>query len=139
MYVTAHRLASRFDEEGTNAFLHLHGAQLAWPDDPGRLIETNPGELEERMTEIAPGGNRVLSFLDVVAPDGTGRGAIIDAVSDLSRQLEDRANPTWHEHGQVVIKFGVDRDLEKKGIDARREELKYLLGYIERILARRSS
>jgi hypothetical protein len=40
----------------------------------------NPGELVNQWLEIAPGSNRIVSLLDIVAPDET-------AISDISQRL----------------------------------------------------
>jgi len=139
MYATAHRLVSPIGEEGTNAFLHLHGAAYPWPDDPGSLIERDPGAVVERATELAPGGNRVVSFLDVLAPDGTTRAAVAEAVADLASELDGRANPTWHARGGVTLKFGVSDEVARRGLPARRAELEFLVERVDRLLARLSS
>jgi hypothetical protein len=139
MYLTAHRLVSPLGDEGVNAFLHLHGADFPWPEDPGALAKREPGELEERRTELPPGGNRVVSFLDVLAPDGTGRAAVQGAVAALSAELDGRANPTWFEQARVTIQFGVDAPTAQRGIEARRAALDELARAVDGMLARRSS
>jgi hypothetical protein len=137
--VTAHRVVSPMEDEGVNSFLHLHGSGFAWPDNPAPLPENNPGNLEERSTEVAPGGNRVKSYLDVLAPDGTGRGEVQEAIAGLSAELDGKANPTWFEHGRVTVRFGVEPAIEKKGLPKKVEELRVLGAAIDQIMARRAS
>src|SRR6185369_12002321 len=139
MYVTAHRVVSSMEEEGVNAFLHLHGSGFAWPDNPAPLPENNPGNLEERSTEVAPGGNSVKSYLDVLAPDGTGRAEVQEAVAALGAELDGKANPTWYEHGRVTIRFGVDPGIEKKGLERKVKEIQVLAAAVDRLMARRAS
>ena len=112
MYVTAHLVRSREGDEGINAFLHLHGAGFTWPENPAPLADTTPGALVIRRTDIPPGGNRVRSHLDVLAPDGTTRQEIQGALTGLSRDLRERRNPTVFSLGSVTIRFGVDIGLE---------------------------
>lgn len=112
MYVTAHLVRSREGDEGINAFLHLHGAEFTWPEDPAPLADTTPGTVVSRRTDIPPGGNRVRSYLDVLAPDGTTRHEIQGALAGLSRDLRERRNPTVFSLGSVTIRFGVDSGLE---------------------------
>jgi hypothetical protein len=139
VYVTAHRLVTPLGDEGVNVFLHLHGADFAWPEDPGALAKHHPGELEERKTELPPGGNRVVAFLDVLAPDGTGRAAVREAVTALAAELEGRASPTWFERGAVTIQFGVDADIAKRGLEARRAALEELHAAADGLMKRRSA
>jgi hypothetical protein len=136
MYVTAQRVVAPLGDEGINAFLHLHGREFAWPDDPGPLASRNPGDLIERATEVAPGGNRVLAYLDVLAPDGTERAAIARAFAELSADLDGRANPTWYEREGVTVRFGVDRAIEAQGLEARVAQLGWLTASVERLMAR---
>ncbi|MSP61261.1 MAG: hypothetical protein EXR72_13130 [Myxococcales bacterium] len=139
MYVTAHRVGAPMGDEGVNSFLHLHGAQFVWPDDPASLPERNPGALEERRTEVPPGGNRVIAYLDVLAPDGTGRAEIDAALADLGAALDGKANPTWCEHGKVTIRFGVEPGIEKKGLEAKVAALTELGSAVDGLLARLAS
>ncbi len=135
MYLTAHRLVTPLGDEGVNAFLHLHGDQFAWPDDPAPLATSNPGEIVERNTEVPPGGNRVLAYLDVLAPDGTPAAEIRAALLALAGDLDGRANPTWSEQDRITVKFGVEKAIERKG--TRQSSLKELTEALGRLLARR--
>ena len=67
MYTTAHRV-QRGESEGINRFLHLHGEDFCWPKDASSLPEAAPGEEKRAEVELLPGGNRVRSYLDVLAP-----------------------------------------------------------------------
>ena len=82
MFITAQRVVRRSPDppqSGINAFLYRHGAQHVWEPEGLQhfLPETNPGELERQLIEVHPvGGNPVLAYLDVVAPDETSPWAI---------------------------------------------------------------
>ena len=70
MYLTAHHIVSPTTRrEGINTFLYLHADQ-AWehlwlPD----VVTQNPGILQAQSISIAPPGNSVRSYIDIVAPD----------------------------------------------------------------------
>lgn len=70
MYVTAHRVRNSSGMEGVNAFYYVHGPSL--PSDLGSIPDGDPGTLCTQSLAISPPGNRVRSFLDIVAPDGEG-------------------------------------------------------------------
>ena len=84
MYLTAQRvLAVASGDEGINAFHHRHSH--SWNGaPPGGIPETNPGELVNRETKIKPGGNRVRSYLDIIAPEETPWSDIREALLSLA-------------------------------------------------------
>jgi hypothetical protein len=67
MYLTAQRV-TKGDENGINAFFFTHG-DLQWdaPPHPDHCR----GELVDQLLSVTAGGNPVLSFLDIVAPERT--------------------------------------------------------------------
>ena len=123
MYLTSHLVRSRDGEEGINAFLHMHGPDFPWPQEPAALPDTNPGRTVSRQTSVPPGGNSVRAYLDVVAPDDTPRAALEQALVALARDLGERRNPTVFNHEKVVIRFGVELGLE----GLRRQQLDMLV------------
>ena len=75
MYLTAQRVISpKTHEMGVNTFKYLHWQQWPGPVPDAFLPDTNPGELGQQYVEVMPPGNRILSFLDVVLPDGADTG-----------------------------------------------------------------
>lgn len=68
MYLTAQRVISACGENGINGFLYEHGA-VTWesPPEPGNGAV---GELVHTFVMVPPGGNKVVSYVDIVAPDG---------------------------------------------------------------------
>jgi hypothetical protein len=113
MYVTAHLVRSREGDEGINAFLHVHGPQLPWPEDAAPLADTAPGKIVHRRIDIPPGGNQVRAYLDVLAPDESSRDEIERALAEFARDLGERRNPTVFTLGAVTIRFGVELGLER--------------------------
>jgi hypothetical protein len=78
MYLVAqHVLSPAGRGEGVNAFCYLHGPDLAWLGVPPEGIPgQNPGVLTAQLISVAPPGNRVRSYLDVIAPDETPQAEI---------------------------------------------------------------
>ena len=67
MYLTAQRVKGQAGT-GINAFLHdgSIGVDVDWAAfDKG---EVSPGDMSRQSVEVPPGGNSVLSYLDIVAP-----------------------------------------------------------------------
>lgn len=120
MYATAHRVTTPRGETGINAFLHQHGRTFPWPDEPSHLPETDPGaHLWNNGPAVRAGGNRVHSYLDVLAPDDTPSGEIEAALDGLWLHLvaDDAGpaavqgqlpNPLVFRYGRVVLRFGVE-------------------------------
>jgi hypothetical protein len=130
MYITAHLVKARDQREGINAFLHVHGAGFAWPEDASSLPETAPGSTVLHRTDLPPGGNQVRAYLDILAPDRTRRTEIEQALTAFSRDLPERRNPTvFHQEG-VTIRFGVELGLE----GLRTEQLEMLARSVLQIL-----
>ena len=113
MYVTAHLVRSPSGDEGINGFVHHHGADFSWPPDAAALADTAPGRIVLRRVDLPPGSNRVRAYLDVLAPDGTPRGQIEQAMAAFRQDLPERRNPTVFVHGKVTIRFGVELGLER--------------------------
>jgi hypothetical protein len=113
MYVTAHLVRTRSGDEGINGFLHHHGADFVWPPDAADLPDTTPGAIVVRRVDLLPGANQVRAYLDVLAPDGTPRAQIAEAMAAFARDLPERRNPTVFALGAVTIRFGVERGLER--------------------------
>lgn len=71
MYLTAQHVRSPHGDEALHSFLHLHeGAGTApFPSDPLSVPQHHPGNLVAHATTLPQGGNDVLAYLDIVAPD----------------------------------------------------------------------
>lgn len=122
MYLTAQRVRSRDGKEAVNAYRHLHGPDFEWPPDASRVPDEAPGRLVERHEAIPPGGNRVRSWLDVVAPDGSEGEVLALALDTFRRNLAEFPNPAVFRIGTVTIRFGVEISLEPRW-DAALDEL----------------
>ncbi len=131
MYATAHRVVSpTIGEQGINAFHYLHGYE--W--DAARLSEflpeTNPGPLFNDAVSVAPPGNRVRSYLDVVAPDGTIPGLVGQALADAISGEPPQSFPATWTSGPLWFRFGLELAL----VPVWRQELRLLLRHLTALL-----
>ena len=86
MYATAHRVLSPKNQVGVNTFLHLHGPEELHFDERSidNIGASQAGALVAERLEILPGGgNRVLSYLDVVCRDETDPALIRSALQNV--------------------------------------------------------
>ncbi|MCB1077739.1 MAG: hypothetical protein KDM64_07930 [Verrucomicrobiae bacterium] len=87
MYLTAQRVTNpTTGATGINCFLHLHGRSLGitpdWRfDDVNRISNQYPGEKTASKTDLSPGGNRVLSYLEIVSEDTTKPSDLLEAIT----------------------------------------------------------
>jgi hypothetical protein len=109
---------------GVNAFCWLHGDRF-WLDVPPDDI--GPGDLAGSIVEVPIGGNRVRSFLEIVAPDSTPARQIIAAVGGGAEFLADIARelPWKLSHGEVTFEFSIEAGM----VATWQLELRILLGY----------
>lgn len=117
MYLTAQHVRSRSGEDGVQAYLHLHDLPAArFPPDPLTVPQEHPGRMVRSHVGLRPGGNHVLSYLDIVAPDAAGgeAGAGSDGSSTrwwrqtlepIAELMSDRPLPWVVEAGDVHVIF----------------------------------
>lgn len=122
MKLSAQRVMTAAGAAGVNAFCYLHGP-IVWLGQPPAEVTTSQGRLVNSRIQVRPGGNTVLSYLDIVAPDGTPSrrlyGKIIDSI-DLVREqplplrvqimeiayefnIDPRLGPGWREEVNVLL------------------------------------
>jgi len=119
MYLTAQRVYSIAKRKtGINAFLYRHGdgavPGMSW-DRPvvEPVADEHVGIRGPEHVEIAPGGNRVLSFIDVVTADETPIEQIQDAIRTFSATLSPERLPVSTTMDTVAIRFGAQSGLDK--------------------------
>ena len=112
MYLTAQRLYSPAKKKtGINAFLYRHGDEavpgMSWARPLVELVaDQHIGTRGPEHVEVAPGGNRVVSFVDIVAADGTPIDQIETAVQTFEARLSPEQLPLSMTVGVVAIRFG---------------------------------
>ncbi len=106
MYLSAQRVRSpSTGQHGVNLFAYLHGPPVA-----GQLPlpEQNPGTLVWFDTsQLAPPGNDVLSYLDVVTYDGLPLDEIRQYLAALKHTMVPGGNPTVMQWGPLWIRYGL--------------------------------
>jgi hypothetical protein len=109
MYLTAHRVVSPSGAQGFNAFYHVHNT--AWTDTPPGSPEDNPGELVSEHVEVALGGNRVRSYLDVLAPDDATPTELTHGFLRMVTEFRPDSLPATFAAGHCSVGFGMERSL----------------------------
>jgi len=66
--------------QGINAFHYAHGS-VTWNGPPPSGL--SHGTLHTSQIGLAPGGNQVLTYLDIVAPDETPTAALLQAFAQV--------------------------------------------------------
>lgn len=136
MYAGAQRVRNR-ERTGINTFLYSHGSSSIPRTAPGHLdlediAAGHPGQLVRALTEVPPGWNDVLSFLDVAAPEAIEMSDVILALEQLAAEVSMVDLPkTWYAHGaEIAIKFSA-RNLSgepaRQEYDALKRRLVHLL------------
>lgn len=112
MYLTAQRVVrTSTGETGINAFFHEHGRR-SWNEPP--VPENDPGKLVSDRITVAPPGNRVRSYIDIVAPDGTAATELFSAFAKfLARQTKGAPLPWIATIGACLFRVGMDGSLAK--------------------------
>ncbi|OGJ92074.1 MAG: hypothetical protein A2268_05955 [Candidatus Raymondbacteria bacterium RifOxyA12_full_50_37] len=118
MYLTSQRVVSKDGQEGINSFFHLHRPhkqpKLKGPADITAVAEDNTGKLIKDNCEVEPGGNRVKSYLDIVAPDDAGEKQITAALDNLQGEIDQsKMWPITYLADGIGIRFNTDMELYK--------------------------
>lgn len=108
MYLTAHRVVSPTGNEGIHAFYRTHGESWRGLDTD---VETAPSQLVRARRELEPGGNRVRSYLDIIAPDLISPSSIITDFETWIRGEAPVQFPCQFHAMNSVVRMGVERAL----------------------------
>ena len=139
MLVTAQRVTSPSgDRSGINAFLYSHGrnaAEIDWDDLQSaavpEIVRTVTAHLEAELLEVAPGGNAVSSFLDVLAPDGTSRDLIMSALRQGMGLLQFGGVSSGVMRGPIALQLNAALIPPER----RQDEFRQLTDRIDKLLA----
>lgn len=91
--------------------------------------EVNPGVFADSIIELAPPGNRVRSYLDIVAPDDTRLNLLVHAATAYG---VPHTFPVEWTQANVWCRFGIELGL----VNEWRNELHRLLARIALLLRR---
>ena len=144
MYLTAHRAQEpKSRTTAIHVFVHLHDSDELFSGSIGdrgllqRVTEAEPGRLVDRELTFRVGGNAVLSFLDVIAPDNTPRSQLHGAMASFRDRVGPGPSPDYERYGSVLVSFGAVfglQGLERREYDNLREALEPV---IDRFYAQR--
>lgn len=101
MYATAQRVRSE-RATGINVLVYRHDPGATERLQPDQVVEQLPGTLESARITMPPGGNAVLSYLDVVAPETVAQMDVAEAVVQLK---PDALGGSWVRSGEVAVRF----------------------------------
>lgn len=112
MYLTAQRVVSPdASRKGINTFLYLHGERAWQGGPPPDVPDRDPGTLASHSISVEPPGNRVQSYLDIVAPDGTPWTDVRQALLEFVAESQPSPLP-WRGHaGHCAFRLGMDSAL----------------------------
>lgn len=118
MYLTSHHVVSPTSgQEGVNTFLYLHGRNV-WTEPPAEIPDENPGTLAAQSISVRPPGNRVRSYLDIVAPDETRWEEVRSALMSFVGRCQRSPFPWVGQQGKcsfrLGMEFGIAREWQKE-------------------------
>lgn len=121
MYLTAHRVRRvgvNKTNVGIDAFLYEHEEEEL-PDDlrqdqriVDQIVNLNPGKLIAESVDIEPGGNSVLSFVDIVGSESLDQRRIQDFLDQLEREVTDVHSHITRSAQDIAVRFGITYELQ---------------------------
>jgi hypothetical protein len=107
MYITAQRVRDAEGNTAIHVFRYRHDPErYPFPENPLTVAHHAPGILELHETELPMGGNDVLSYLDLIAPEEVLINAARERLRELAPLLEKRTLPAALQLGDVTVVFG---------------------------------
>jgi hypothetical protein len=115
MYLAAQRVvAPKSKQTGINAFLYAHGGRR-WHVPPSDIPDRDPGRLERKSIVVKPPGNRVRSYLDIIAPDDLKAEELQRRLMAFLRRMQGSPFPWEAVEGPCLFRIGMDAELAKAG------------------------
>ena len=121
MYLTAQRvrrIRGNNTEVGIDAFLHHHDDHEL-PDKMqedryiiDRVVNRNPGKLIAESVDLVPGGNSVLSFVDIVGKEGLDKERIQEFLDRVGRDVKDTHTSITKSANDIAVRFEVTFGLQ---------------------------
>jgi hypothetical protein len=108
MYLVVQRVSHPSGAEGINAFHYVHyDDDWVVPPHP----DEDPGHLVNENVVVPPPGNRVRSYLDIVAPDNAAWSEIRQALLAFLLDHESEPMPWIGTSGRMRFRIGMDQAL----------------------------
>jgi hypothetical protein len=113
MYLTVQQVRSHRGESGINgaAYVHHanHGHALWNPPVLPNIVNSNLGKQIIARVDVAPGGNTVEAFLDVVGPDDLEDDDLREVLANMGARLTSPR--VLYQSGEVAVEFFYDLGL----------------------------
>jgi len=118
MYLTAHHVRAPDGSVGINAYLHRHSqsdeTRINWErPDVARIANELPGKDVAQAIEVKPGGNTVLGYLDVVAPERADPAFLADSLRLFEHYVREAHFPVVFSSNRIAIRFGIVIGLQR--------------------------
>lgn len=121
MYLTAQRvrrIRGNNTEVGIDAFLHQH-EDHELPNDMqedkhiiDRVVNQNQGKLIAESVDLVPGGNSVLSFVDIVGREGLDKERIQEFLDRVERDVNDTHTTVTKSAKDIAVRFEITYGLQ---------------------------
>ena len=108
MYATAQRVRNRASNDAIHSSLYAHDASFPFPTDPLRVPVDSPGSLVRSHTSppgLIASGDSVISYVDLIAPEGSWSAAYADAVRALASRVPSEPLPLVARVGPITVIF----------------------------------
>lgn len=108
MYIAAQRVMSRTRHTAVNVYEYLHGP-VTWTSPlPRRFLpEYDCGTLTKAWERSPPGANSVVSYIDIVVPDGESRTSVAQWIYAIKTGTTSWSVPNQeHVLGPLWVRFG---------------------------------
>ena len=122
MYLSAHRVRrtkGKTAKVGINAFLHRHRESDLSKDtrfDEAEIVDqianNNTGKLVAESVDLVPGGNSVLSFVDIVGREDLDRERIQKFIDQMEPETKGIHHSITKTEPDMAIKFGIAYGLQ---------------------------
>ena len=111
MYLTGQHVRASTGADGINAFHYSHVGRTWEGLPPHGIPDEDPGALVAQTIVVPPPGNRVRSYLDIVAPDVTPWAEIRPAFMSFVAEAQRRRFPWAGVVGRTYFRAGMEQAL----------------------------
>lgn len=111
MYLASQHVRSNAGHEGVNSFLYLHGPR---GEALAGVPDHDPGTLAAQSISVRPPGNRVRSYLDIVAPDDIRWDEVRIGLMDFVGAHQRTSLPWDGQSGRIYFRLGMELGLARQ-------------------------
>ena len=115
MYLRAQRvIVPDSHETGINAFLYSHPGRH-WDTPPDEIPDQSLGLLAHKRVDVEHAGNRVCSYLDIVAPDHLDRVELKTLLLAFLKSAQGQPLPYQSVSDPCRFRLGMDAEIAEAG------------------------